>query len=154
MWWTPDQQLPMRPSDGRIWHSKNLRCDRCSSDCCVCRAPCCKWKEAGNVLADDSSKESDKEVAGRLLQLLQEVMPRGVDPTTHVQCSTPGGCGLFACPDCAGRCPTALCQDIQCKVRSVFFLSTQHPVLFLTSPRTASRIRGANATGTKWAGEG
>ncbi|KAK2760253.1 hypothetical protein FQN54_002321 [Arachnomyces sp. PD_36] len=87
VWWTDSQKHPKRPNDGRVWHSTNLRCDKCSPSCCVCGAPCCKWTAASNVLADDSATESDKRRAGWLLQTLQEVMPEGLDPNTHVRCS-------------------------------------------------------------------
>lgn len=138
----------MRPDDKRVWYSNNLRCEDCAPNCCVCGRPCCVWNAAEQVLGDDLASEKEKQRALKLMQKLQRVLPVGEEPRTHVLCSSPGGCGLYACPYCAGRCPTTMCRDIQCLVSSACPFPLYLSVLFLTSFRIARRIRGGLATGT------
>ena len=145
--WTPTEHYPMRDGDWRIWHSNNIRCTTCGPDCGVCGVACCEYRAALIVLVDAESTELERTDAIEFIQIMDTVIPHGVDPYTFLRCTTNSGCGRWACPQCCGRCPNPICQDVQCNVRSPLCLYL--PLLFiLTSNRTASPTHGGPATGT------
>jgi hypothetical protein len=70
---------------------------------------------------DKETPDEEKIEAEKVASLVVGVMPHGTDPTTFMKCLLDSGCGKMVCPICCGRCPTSICQDLQCIVSSSIF---------------------------------
>lgn len=107
------------PLNNRRWLAKNLRCNGCTDDCPICGAKCCRYKAESDTFADPTSSMEARAEAKSNLEKIQLWVPIGKDNKSFIQCNHGSGCGRFVCPECVGRCPTEICQDIQCRVSHV-----------------------------------
>ncbi|OJJ43097.1 hypothetical protein ASPZODRAFT_1216561 [Penicilliopsis zonata CBS 506.65] len=105
--------------DGRNWRIKNRYCFECHGDCPICGIPCCIFDTARSIIQHAESSTRAVDEASQVLELVDISGNMVRDETTFRFCSSGGGCERHVCTECSGICPEPLCQDIQCKCRSV-----------------------------------
>ncbi|KAI9838964.1 MAG: hypothetical protein M1819_004172 [Sarea resinae] len=110
-WIYGDLTIP-HPNHHRSWSSRNLWCATCLGQCELCRRPCCVYLEQSLILLDGNKTEAEKIRADDLLREIRLWNPIGLDEDVFLKCTD---CKKRCCTECAGICPTAICQDQQCK---------------------------------------
>lgn len=105
-------RYPRNPNHERQFHSKNLRCNQCTSSCAVCNAPCCALKGAALTMSSADSSPVQKAQASVLAKEITTWTKTAQEYQTFMTCT---GCERLVCPECTGICPIEPCYDRLCK---------------------------------------
>ena len=103
------------PKHSRDWNAKNLWCCRCEGRCTLCNSHCCVHHKAETTIINKDASDNEKRDAAFLKKQIEQWHAGGLDDPTFYRC-TNLDCHRKVCPDCCGKCPVEICQDIQCKV--------------------------------------